>query len=252
MTSLRSGCTTTWHATTTRWLAGLSARTRWSRSPAAARRMIDTPMSTTIRLTSMIRVGNSIPVNDFITEVMKFFQAMGYIIIGNPIDKSPNANGADMVAVLKQGETVIRVLTIELKDVSGQVNLGTLGKSSGRLTDYGGSIARVIRSAFRFEESSNQQLRIESETILKGKEAGNLQNVLVTTSKSVSSKAQDVFNGVYSNFKNSTAETIKALPGVATSLASAMKYLMNIPIIFMPQSMANPSNWSNKPSQTVQ
>jgi RHS repeat-associated protein len=101
-----------------------------------------------------------IPYDEFIKQAVNFFQNIGYDVIGNPLAKSINSNGADLVAKTKESLTVIAV---ELKNVAS-VDLGTLGKN--RVGYYGGSLQQVLRSASRFINSSNEQLRLESKTII--------------------------------------------------------------------------------------
>lgn len=109
----------------------------------------------------------------------------------------------------------MRVLAVELKDVTGNVNLGTLGKSP-KFPDYGGSIDRIVRSASRFANSSKEQLRLMSQTILKGDTLGTLENALFTSAKGVSEEAPGVsegaqaqFNGVYRVLQNGQIRAIK-------------------------------------------
>ncbi|MCP4426770.1 MAG: RHS repeat-associated core domain-containing protein, partial [Chloroflexi bacterium] len=87
---------------------------------------------------------------------IEYFSGLGWQVVGDPSLINPSWNGADLVFTSEEGA---RVLAVELKDVSGNVNLGTLGKSR-IFGDYGGSIDRVIRSAGRFINSSKDQLRL--------------------------------------------------------------------------------------------
>jgi hypothetical protein len=111
----------------------------------------------------------------------------------------------------------MRVLAVELKDVTGSVNLGTLGRSSSsRFPDYGGSIERILRSASRFANSSQEQLRLLCQTVLKGNKLGTLQNALFTSAKGVpeeaagvSEGAQAQFNGVFRALQDREIRAIK-------------------------------------------
>jgi hypothetical protein len=78
-----------------------------------------------------------------------------------------------------------------------RVSLGTLGKNAGG--DYDGSITRAYVSAQRFVNSTNTQLKLESQAVIDAYKSGNLQNALYTTASNVSAKAQGVFNYVYTN-----------------------------------------------------
>jgi hypothetical protein len=90
-----------------------------------------------------------------------------------------------------------RVLAVELKDVTGNINLGTLGENA--TGNYGGSIARILSSAARYANSSAEQLKLMSQTIREAASVGKLQNALFASSKatSISAAAQDEFVGVY-------------------------------------------------------
>jgi RHS repeat-associated protein len=125
-------------------------------------------------------------------QAIDFFTSQGWQIVGNPALINASWNGADLVFVSSDGG---RVLAVELKDVSGNVNLGTLGRGVGG--EYGGSLARFTNSAFRFLNSSNAQLRLMSQIVFNASESGTLENALFTSSKEVSAGAQGVFNGVY-------------------------------------------------------
>jgi hypothetical protein len=119
-----------------------------------------------------------------------------------------------LVFTTGSGENM-KVLAVELKDVTGSVNLGTLGRSS-RFPDYGGSIERILRSASRFANSSKEQLRLMCQTVLKGNELGTLQNALFTSAKGVSEEAVGVsegaqaqFNGVFRVLQDGNIRAIK-------------------------------------------
>jgi hypothetical protein len=113
---------------------------------------------------------------------------------------------------------------------------------SEKYLDYGGSIDRVVRGANKFSESSIEQLKLESDAIKAGFNAGNLRNVLVTNTNKVSVAAQEQFDGVYSDFKDGSANVVKALPSVGLSFTNTVTYLVNAlpaPII-IPEFMLNP------------
>ena len=91
---------------------------------------------------------DAIPYEELIQQVINFFTGKGYEIVGNTADaaaKSIYTNGADLV--FKANQTA-EVLAVEVKNVVGNVNLGTLGKNAAG--DYGSSITRVVNSAGRF------------------------------------------------------------------------------------------------------
>jgi RHS repeat-associated protein len=90
-------------------------------------------------------------------QAIAYFQELGWTVVGDPSTISPYANGPDLVFIAENG---LRTLAVELKDVTGSVNLGTLGKS--RYGDYGGSIDRLARSTKRLYDSSNEQLSLFS------------------------------------------------------------------------------------------
>jgi hypothetical protein len=145
----------------------------------------------------------------FILDAINFFKNLGWDPVGDPTAKSLYANGADLV--FNQGD---QVLAVEVKNVSTNVDLGTLGRSLvGR---YGGSTSQVLNSAERFANSSNGQLQQESQAILGA--GDKLKNALYTNSGKVSQTAQDLFNGVYTNANENGATATKALPGAAVGL----------------------------------
>jgi RHS repeat-associated protein len=177
------------------------------------------------------------PPYPFLQQAEDWLKSLGLSIVGDPTLKSIYANGADLVAQVKnEVDQVIQTIAVELKDVTGNVNLGTLG-SSEKFNDYGGSITRIIRSADRLISSSVDQIRIESEQIKNAIDSGNLQNMLITTGQNVSLEAQKQFNYVYSNFKDGVADAIKALPAVISSVGSKI----NIPILVVPNFLFTPS-----------
>jgi hypothetical protein len=188
---------------------------------------------------------NSIPVEDyinFIREVSSFITNLGYTIVGDPTSKSIYANGADMVAFKELSGQITETLAIELKNVSGSINLGTLGKSTGTVADYGGSISRVLRGADKFANSNIEQLKQESEALRTGSAVGNLRNVLITNSNNVSSAVKEQFDGVFSGFKDGAANVIKALPSVGVTMTNSISQAMNTfhPII-IPLYIIDPS-----------
>ena len=161
------------------------------------------------------------PYIQFIQGAITFFQQQAYEIVGtveSALSKSIYANGADLV-FQKGAET----LAVELKNVSSNIDLGTLGKSS--IGDYGGSIDRVIRSATRLQTSSTDQLAQESRAVLDA--GNNLKTALFTNAGKVSQGAQDVFDQVYTNAKGNVADAIKALPAAASSTATSIQAAVN-------------------------
>jgi RHS repeat-associated protein len=196
--------------------------------------------------------GHQSTVDPFVQQAIDYFTSLGWEFVGDPSQLNPNANGADLVFTGNGG----RVLGVELKDVAGSLDLGTLGRSA-RFGDYGGSITRIVRSAERFANSSNDQLRLMSQTILEGNENGTLENALFTSSRgtSISANAQAQFNGVYrvsgsgevivekpidpiangpslwENVARRTGEMWYAVQNWGTQLLSI---LVNAPIIFVP------------------
>jgi RHS repeat-associated protein len=127
----------------------------------------------------------------FIQGAITFFENMGYQVIGNPLTKSVYTNGADLVFKAKEG---VEILAVELKDTAS-VNLGTLGKNT--LGQYGGSIPQVVRSANRFVNSANTQLKMESDAIVTANKNGTISNALYTTASNVSDGARKIYNDVY-------------------------------------------------------
>jgi RHS repeat-associated protein len=131
------------------------------------------------------------PLDPTMQEAIDYFTSLGWEVVGDPSLIHPNWNMADLVFTKPDG----RVLAVELKDVAGNVNLGTLGKSA-LFGDYGGSIDRILRSARRFKGSSVEQFRLMCQAVLKGDEAGKLENALFTSSPGVSEGAQNIFGEV--------------------------------------------------------
>jgi hypothetical protein len=118
--------------------------------------------------------------------------------------------------------------------------MGTLGKSVAT-GNIGGSVEQVLASANRFAKSSNSQLAQESQAIKTALSEGNLKNALFTSANSVSKNAQNVYNYVYTNAQNGTANAVKALPGAAGAASSFVNRLgyfiggtIDIPILIMP------------------
>ena len=145
-------------------------------------------------------------------QAIKFFTEQGWQVVGDPSKINPNWNGADLVFTREGG----RVLGIELKDIAGKVDLGTLGKSV-RFLDYGGSIDRIARSADRFANSSVDQLRLMSKTVQAARDAGVLENALFTSGEGATEKAQAQFGGVYRTIKDGQVLVDKALADVKQS-----------------------------------
>jgi RHS repeat-associated protein len=182
-------------------------------------------------------------VPELMEQAIKFFAENGWRVVGDPSKINPNWNGADLVFTREGG----RVLAVELKDIAGKVDLGTLGKSA-RFLDYGGSIDRVGRSAVRFAESSVEQLRLMSQTVRDAKNAGTLENALFISAEGVTQKAQEQFGAVYRMTKDGVVITEKAaaagsaltvakgaIVSAATMLGS-QPFMLPAPII-LPQSM---------------
>jgi hypothetical protein len=127
-----------------------------------------------------------------VQQAIDYFTALGWEVVGDPGLIHPNWNGADLVFTAADGSG--RVLAVELKDVAGMVDLGTLGKSGG---DYGGSIDRLARQSERLYNSSQDQLKLMCQTVSDAYKNGKLENALFTSAEKVSTKAQDIFKGVY-------------------------------------------------------
>jgi RHS repeat-associated protein len=170
---------------------------------------------------------------ELMRQAIGYFTSLGWQVVGDPSLINQYWNGADLVFTTGSGDS-IRVLAVELKDVMGNVNLGTLGRSKV-YGDYGGSIERILRSASRFANSTKDQLRLMSQTVLKGNALGTLQNALFTSAKGVpdeavgvSEGAQAQFNGVFRVLQDGKIGAIKneiespgfwARVGAATSTA---------------------------------
>ena len=152
---------------------------------------------------------------DAIREAIAYFESLGWQVVGDPTLLSARANGPDIVFTAEEGA---RVLAVEVKNVAGQIDLGTLGKAVTS-PDYGGSIERLARSSWRLYESSNEQLRLMCQTTRDAYDAGTLENALYASSKStgVSQKAQELFNGVYRATSGGQVEAVKSLDDVATA-----------------------------------
>ncbi len=163
----------------------------------------------------------------FIAEAIYYFTTLGYSVVGDPFSKSIYTNGADLVFKAKDG---VSVLAVELKNVSGSVNLGTLGRTASG--NIGGTINQILVGAAKFQKSSDSQLFAESDAIIKAAESGNLKNALFTPSQSVSDGVRSLFNGVYSiNVKNDVVNVIKGLgtgtAGLSTGIISGMQSFGN-------------------------
>jgi uncharacterized protein RhaS with RHS repeats len=130
---------------------------------------------------------------DLMRQAIEYFKGLGWVLVGKADQINQHWNGADLVFTTGIGQNM-RVLAVELKDVTGQVNLGTLGRSKV-YDDYGGSIKRIVRSAARFASSSKEQLRLMSQAVLKGRALGTLENALFTAAKGVSPEATGVSEG---------------------------------------------------------
>ena len=197
---------------------------------------------------------DGIPYSDLIPLAIDFFSQTingAWKVLGDPASKSPNANGADIV-FFRDINNSIEVLTVEIKDIIGNVNLGTLGFSS-KFQDYGGSVTRNMRSAARFIESANEQLRLESELIRNN--ASNLQNALFTNAKGVSENAMNQFNGVYTNARNGV-ESIKPLvlssgASAISRITSAMRVLSSAPFILVPVKVFKDFLYTSKREQVI-
>jgi hypothetical protein len=160
------------------------------------------------------------PLPQLTQQAIDYFTKLGWQVVGDPAQINPSWNGADLVFTAENGS---RVLAVELKDVAGNVDLGTLGKS-GR-GDYGGSISRVANSAWRFATSSKDQLRLMSQTVKAASDAGTLENALFTSGEGVSQGAAGQFGGVYRQMQGGVAVD-KALaavrqPGLGAQLGAA-------------------------------
>lgn len=151
------------------------------------------------------------PISELMQQAIKFFTEAGWQAVGDPSKINPNWNGADLVFT-RAG----RVLAVELKDIAGKVDLGTLGWSE-KGQDYGGSINRVARSAARFAESSVEQLRLMSQTVRDAKSAGTLENALFTSAEGVTQKAQEQFGAAYRVAKDGAVIAEKAVADVKQS-----------------------------------
>lgn len=120
---------------------------------------------------------------------LDFFSNLGWKVVGDPSLINSSWNGPDLVFT-QEG----RVLAVELKNITGNLDLGTLGKSA--VGDYGGSIARLARSSLRFYNSSNPQLRLMCQTVQNAK-AGTLENALFASAQKTSPEVQKIFGEVH-------------------------------------------------------
>jgi hypothetical protein len=139
--------------------------------------------------------GHQGEVPPLLQQAVAFFEGQGWRVVGDPRLINPYWNMADLVFTAEEG---LRVLAVELKDVAGSVNLGTLGLSKN-FPDYGGSLMRLSRSSLRFYNSSVSLLKDMSQTVRTAFEAGTLENALFTSSRvrTISANAQAQFEGVY-------------------------------------------------------
>lgn len=184
------------------------------------------------------------PQAEFLQQVIDFYTKEGWQVVGDPINaKSIYCNGPDLVFTSESA----RVLSVEAKNVAGNVDLGTLGKSK-IFGDYGGSIDRVIRGSARFLRSSNSQLKQEAEIVKAAAEAGNLENALFTTGQKVSQAAQAEFNGVYTLGPDGQVTAVKELeplesPGFAAAVWTwAKDRIGKVPIVTVPKALVDPNS----------
>jgi len=154
------------------------------------------------------------PLDPTIQAAIDYFSSIGWQIVGDPSLIHPNWNMADLVFTGPEG----RVLAVELKEVAGNINLGTLERSP-TIGDYGGSLTRIVRSASRFENSSVDQLRSMSRTVLDAARAGKLENALFHARSVASNElqktstcVQNLFSGVYRLGQNGVVQVTKSLP----------------------------------------
>jgi len=200
---------------------------------------------------------------DLVQQAVDYFMSLGWQVVGDPSLINPNCNGADLVFTAEEGA---RVLAVELKDVAGSVNLGTLGQSV-KYGDRGGSIARLARSSKRFYDSSVPQLRLMCRTVRDAYDAGTLENTLFTSSRatSISQNAQELFDGVYRVGETGQVEAQKALDKITTAAGAgapavtawqAFKaWAVNVgstplpPIILIPRSLFDDLPWLQQPQQ---
>ena len=138
-------------------------------------------------------------------QAIDYFKSLGWQLVGDASLINAYWNGPDLVFIPEElpellfiSEDGLKVLAVELKDVAGSVNIGTLGWSV-RYENYGGSIERLGVSSLRFMNSSNPQLSDMCKTTYEAYKAGTLENAIFTSSKttSISANAQAQFNGVY-------------------------------------------------------
>ncbi len=149
--------------------------------------------------------GHQSEIPEPLREAIDYFASLGWQLVGKANLINPYWNGPDLVFLPEElpelvfvSEDAARVLAVELKDVAGSVNLGTLGWSIN-YENYGGSIERLGLSSLRYLNSSNEQLRIMCKTTYDAYKAGTLENAIFTSSKStsISLNAQAQFNGAY-------------------------------------------------------
>jgi RHS repeat-associated protein len=176
------------------------------------------------------------PYSDLLQMAIDFFSQVeqgAWKVVGDPLSKSPNTNGADMVFSRAVNDE-LQVLCVEIKDLSRNVDLGSLGKSEIGLR--GGSIEQNIKSASRFVDSLDSQLKMESKMILENTD--NLQNAIFTNAKSVSTNAMKVFDGVYTNARDGINSVKPIIVGTAAksinTFSSITRNLINAPVIIIP------------------
>jgi len=75
-------------------------------------------------------------------------------------------------------------------------------------------------------KSSSAQLNLESQAVIYGSKSGNIQNALYTTGRTVSSNVQKLFDGAYTNARNTAPTVVKTLPGlIGQSIQKAGNFL---------------------------
>jgi RHS repeat-associated protein len=199
------------------------------------------------------------PLDPLVQQAIDYYTSLGWEVVGDPSVIHANWNMADLVFTAEEGN---RVLAVELKDVTGSVDLGTLGKSA-RYGDYGGSLARLARQSQRLYNSSASQLRLMSRTVCDASDAGTLENALFTSSKttSVSASAQAQFDGVYRATQSGQIEIDKAIDDVAETAgfwATAWQALKGVmvkvgstplpPVILVPRNLFQNLPWLQVPT----
>jgi hypothetical protein len=171
---------------------------------------------------------------DYIQQAVHFFTNLVYSVVGNPMSKSIYSNGADIVAQkINEAGQIVETLCIECKQVSGSVNLGTLGKNVDG--HPGGSLQQTMKTATRIQNTSRPQLRAEIDAIRQGYAAGNLKNALYTSARHVSDGARNVFNYVYPADASGAAQAAKEIGAIASNA-------INMPFLAVPYMLLDPSH----------